>query len=319
MAERDRIARYFAPLTAAEPDAYQLTDDAALLTPPPGQQLVVTTDSVIENIHILSSASPAQYAQKLLRRNLSDLAAMGATPWRYFLNLHTPNNTPDSWFAAFATALAKEQQRFALTLAGGDSTSGGTHFHLTLTCIGLLDSAPLRRNGAMIDDDIYVSGTLGDAALALELLRTTPAAISEADLAYLTARYYTPEPRLALGNALRHLATAAIDISDGLLTDANQVCSTSQIGMTLQRALLPLSQTARAFLSTHETAILTGGDDYELLFTASPTARAMLQSLATTLDLPLTRIGQVTPGASAQLLDTHGNPMRFSSTGFEHR
>ena len=156
MGERTRIAQYFAPLAATEPGSFSLTDDAAVLTLPPGKQLVITTDSVIEGIHVLLAATPQQFAQKLMRRNLSDLAAMGAMPWRYSLNLHTPATLDDAWFAAFTAALAEEQQHFGCVLAGGDSTTGGVLIHATMTCFGLLDAAPLRRHAARVAEDVYV-------------------------------------------------------------------------------------------------------------------------------------------------------------------
>lgn len=307
MAERARIARFFAPLTAGETGAYSLTDDAALLTPP--HPIVVTTDSVIAGIHVLADASPEQIATKLMCRNLSDLAAMGATPWRYFLNLHTPA-LPENWFAAFAATLAREQTRFGLVLAGGDSTAGDKVVHATMTCIGLAEHGILLRSKAQVGDDVYVSGTIGDAALGLQLLQQTLATDSAAT-AHLTQRYHSPEPRLTLGTALHGIATAVIDVSDGLLADAAQLAEASQVGIALQRALIPLSDAARAV--THaDTArwqtVLTGGDDYELLFTAPAPLR---EQIATTL--AVTRIGMVTEG-SGVLLD--GTP---AHGGFEHR
>ena len=200
MAERDRIARLFAPLTAEEPGGFNLTDDAAIVTPPPRQKLVVTTDSVIEGIHVLPRATPQQFAQKLVRRNLSDLAAMGATPWRYTLNLHTPRGLNEDWFAAFAAALGAEQTAFGMILIGGDSTSGGDEIHTSMTCFGLIDATPIRRNGARIGNDVYVSGTLGDAAFALSLLQQ-----NQPIDAGIAARYHTPDPRLELAKMLRNI------------------------------------------------------------------------------------------------------------------
>lgn len=312
MAERDRIARYFAPLACGEPGAFGLTDDAALLTPPPGKSLVITTDSVIEGIHVLAHATAQHYAQKLVRRNLSDLAAMGASAWRYTLNLHTPSGLDDGWFAAWADALAQEQELFGCVLAGGDSTSGGSLIHTTATFFGVIDGAPLRRSGAGIGDDVYVSGTLGDAAFALaQLQHQRP--LSDA----LAARYHTPTPRLALGEKLRGLATSAIDISDGLLADAAQLCRASQCGMVLEQQALPLSPT----LQTHPHGYAyaqSGGDDYELLFTAPVTARGTLAELARALALPLTRIGRVTTGEACLLHDAKGTPCAPTETGWEH-
>jgi thiamine-monophosphate kinase len=316
MAERDRIARYFAPLAAGEAGSFHLTDDAAVLAPPAGQSLVITTDSVIESIHVLAQATPQQFAQKLMRRNLSDLAAMGATPWRYTLNLHTPFGLADEWFAAFAATLHSEQRLFNLTLIGGDSTSGGDAIHTTMTCIGLVEGAPLRRSGATQGDDLYVSGTLGDAAYALTLLQQN-APIDDA----LAARYHCPSPRLELGNMLRGVATSAIDISDGLVADIGQICSASTCAARIETSALPLSSHLKnAALSTAQKIqfALSGGDDYELCFTAPTSMAAAIATLSETLQLPLTRIGEITQGHGVEVMDENGATIRLATHGFEH-
>ena len=307
MGERTRIARYFAPLAAAEPGSFSLTDDAAVLTPPAGQHLVITTDSVIEGIHILPGATPQQFASKLMRRNLSDLAAMGATPWRYTLNLHTPAHLAPSWFAEFTATLALEQEHFSLTLVGGDSTSGGDAIHCTMTCFGLSDGAVLRRNGASIGNDIYVSGILGEAAYALSLLQQQQP-VEEA----LAACYHHPEPRLALGTMLRNIATSAIDISDGLLADVEQLCTASNRGANITRELIP----KRAGIDWHFA--LSGGDDYELCFTAPVAQRDAIERIAKELALALTRIGSITKGSGVALQDANGSAIPITRTGYEH-
>jgi thiamine-monophosphate kinase len=314
--ERARIARYFAPLAAGEAGSFQLSDDAAVLSIPAGKQLVITTDSVIESIHVLSGATPQQFAQKLMRRNLSDLAAMGATPWCYSLNLHTPRGLNEEWFALFATTLGGEQAQFGLTLIGGDSTSGQSPIHTTLTCYGLIDGTPLRRNGAQIGDDIYVSGSLGGASYALHLLQHHQP-ISDA----LAARYHRPEPRLQLGSMLRGIAHAALDISDGLLADLGQLCEASRCAARITRETLPLEATLATHINRDPSLwnhALAGGDDYELLFTAAPEQRARIESIASALQLPLTHIGNVTAGEGITLLDTHGNRLPITQTGYEH-
>lgn len=309
MRERDLIATYFAPLTAGEPGSFSLTDDAAQLTPPPGQQLVFTTDSVIEGVHVPLGASPQQMARKLVRRNLSDLAAMGAQPWRYLLNLHLPSACDDAWLAAFAQTLADEQAQFGMVLAGGDTSRGGERAHLTLTCVGLNDGAALTRGGAMEGDDIYVSGTLGDAALGLAMLqqKITPHA-------HCLDRYDTPQPRLALGRALRGIAQACMDISDGLLLDMARLCATSQVGATLQRELLPLSHAAQqlADMPGFWDYVLSGGDDYELLFTAPQSARETLR------EMHVQRIGSVVSGSAVRVLNGDGTDVTPDAKGWEY-
>lgn len=317
MNEHARIARYFAPLTVGEVGSFGLTDDAAVLTVPAGKQLVITTDSVIEQLHVMGGATPAQFAQKLMRRNLSDLAAMGATPWRYSLNLHTPTGLDDDWFAQFCTTLAQEQATFGLTLIGGDSTSGTGPIHTTMTCMGLIDGPALRRHSANIGDAIYVSGTLGSAAFALHQLQQNLPISAE-----LANRYHCPEPRLALGAALRGIATSGLDGSDGLLADITQLVTASAVGATVYRDALPLEETLRAVFALDETAwrfALSGGDDYELIFTAPPSAHGTLQTLAQTLTLPITRIGEITADSVLTLLDEDGNALPIPSRGWEHR
>jgi thiamine-monophosphate kinase len=321
MTEHTRIARYFAPLAAGEPGSFALTDDAALLTPPAGTQLVITTDSVIEGIHVLPATSPQHFAQKLMRRNLSDLAAMGATPWRYTLNLHTPRRLAEDWFEAFASTLAAEQTVFGLTLVGGDSTSGAANapIHSSLTCFGLISSAPLRRNGAQAGDDLYVSGTIGDAALGVRLLTThrSPLTIHQP----LITRYHTPTPRLALGTALVGIASAALDISDGLLADITQLCNASGVGARIARDAIPHSPELQHLLHTNDSIwndILGGGDDYELAFTAPRAAREAIDALAHELMLPLTRIGEITAEKNVSLVDDAGKKIAITRAGWQH-
>lgn len=314
MAEQARIAQLFAPLSVGVSGSFSLTDDAAVLDVPPGKQLVITTDSVIEGIHVMNTASPEQFAQKLVRRNLSDLAAMGATPWRYFLNLHSSGFVRKEWVAVFARTLAEEQALFDMALAGGDSSSGGDRVHTTMTCLGLLEGPPLLRSTARVGDAVFVSGTIGDAALGLRILQHQLHA--PAVEAHLLMRYHRPEPRLALGQQLIGLATSCIDISDGLLGDAQHIAQASGVGLALETTAIPLSDAARQVVTDQPDLFLTllgGGDDYELLFTAPPTMQTRLATLSEALALPLTRIGTVVVGNGLTL---DGKPI--TPRGYEH-
>jgi thiamine-monophosphate kinase len=320
MREGDIIA-LFAPLAAEETGAFGLRDDAACLHPPADQQLVITTDSVIEGVHVLAGATPQQCAAKLLRRNLSDLAAMGATPWRYTLNLHAPRELDDDWFVQFAQALQREQAQFAITLAGGDTTRGGERVHLTLTALGLVAGAPLTRSGARAGDTLYASGTIGDAALGLAMLQADAVALGP-----WVERYHYPRPRIALGKALHGIATAALDCSDGLLKDVARLCAASGMGVELQRDAVPLSTDSAALIANAPGTeardaiwqmILGGGDDYELLFTAPPSAAGDLQNIARFLQLPLTPIGTVSAQAGCYYRSESGLHA-FGHEGWEH-
>lgn len=322
MREREIIATYFVPLAAGEAGSYSLNDDAAVLGVTKGSKLVLTTDSVIESVHVLPDATPEQYAVKLMRRNLSDLAAMGAAPWRYLLNVRVPAGTDTDWFARFTATLKREQEQFKLVLAGGDTTIGGDAIHLTLTMLGLTDKDALLRSGAQAGDDVYVSGTIGDAALGLAMLQ----ADSTADGTWIE-RYHTPQPRLALGQSLRGVATAAIDVSDGLLKDLASLCSTSHVGCELILTDVPVSEHTQRLLDAapNEEAratiwhmIATGGDDYELVFTAPESARTDLQEMARFLAVPLTRIGVVTGERTLRYSDAIGQTMFGEESGFSY-
>lgn len=282
MREHERIAAFFAPLSAGEPGAFNLQDDAALLDIPVGQKLVVTTDSVIERIHLPDGTTAEQFAHKLIRRNLSDLAAMGATPWRYFLNVSVPQSTPLEWFEQFSLTLSELQKQFGMVLSGGDST-GGNCIHLTATLLGLVKT-PLNRAGAKVGDGVYVTGRIGDAAMALWNLRGSKPE--------LLNRYYRPEPRLSVGQKLHGLATACIDVSDGLIQDLAHLCDASGVGATIDVAKIPFSPGGDI-----ET-MLTGGDDYELLFTSPKEPKGF--------DVPIARIGTIETDEGVRVLGYDG-------------
>ena len=251
----------------APPAALQLEDDAALLDPPAGMTLVLTKDAMVAGVHFLADDPPGEIAQKLLRVNLSDLAAMGAAPVGYLLALARAKALTDDWLAEFCAGLAADQRTFGIGLLGGDTVSTPGPLTLSLTALGEVPKGQaLRRRGARPGDDLWVSGALGDAALGLLVLQgklEPPVAARH----HLIERYRLPQPRLALGQALRGLAHAAIDISDGLLADLGHILETSGIGAELWADQLPLSAAARELPGARDAA-LAGGDDYELLFTA---------------------------------------------------
>ena len=321
MREHDRIATFFAPLSRAEPGSFSLTNDAAVLTPPHGMQLVITTDSVIESIHVPIAASPQHMARKLMRRNLSDIAAMGAKPWRYLLNIHTPSSVGDAWFEACATTFREEQEHYGLTLIGGDTTSGDGVVHLGMTAIGLIDGAPLPRDGAQVGDMVYVSGTIGDAALGLAILQHQLTDSADAATRHFLARYEAPEPRLSLGEALRGLAHAVLDCSDGLVADAAKLAAASGVGMTIRADSIPLSSHATAFVKATpqlHSLLLNGGDDYELIFTAPHHVSPAIEKLAARLALPLTAIGECTHAAGVRVVNSEGAALALTRSGYEH-
>ena len=221
--EFDLIARYFAPLAAGEAGAFGLTDDAAVLTPSPGWATVTTADAMVAGVHFLPEDPPDLIARKLLRVNLSDLAAMGARPRAYLLTTAFPAAIDDAWLAAFTEGLAADQAEFGIHLLGGDTVSTPGPLTLSLMALGeARDGAVLRRSGAKPGDTVYVTGTIGDAALGLDSLRGHLSGLGPRQAEYLAGRYRLPQPRMACGPRLLGLAHAALDVSDGLVGDLDQ-------------------------------------------------------------------------------------------------
>lgn len=295
--EFDLISRYFAPLAAAKPGALGLLDDAAVLEPEPGQRLVVTTDSLVAGIHFPTDEDPRHVAARVLGVNLSDLAAMGAMPWAYTLSVAWPKDWDPGWVEGFAEELGRQQERYGLHLVGGDTVSTPGPLTLCLTAFGsVAEDAELRRSSARADDDIYVSGTIGDAALGLKVLQDGIEGLSPDHVEALVDRYRRPRPRLELGRRLHGLAHGVIDLSDGLVADLGHVARTSGCLATIDASRVPLSDASRATIALEPGLLklaLTGGDDYELLFTAPSSAASDVETLARELDLPLSAIGKI--------------------------
>jgi len=281
------IAEHFSPL--AGEGALNLADDAALLTPPPNRELVLCADAIVEGVHFLPNDPPELVARKLLRVNLSDLAAMGATPLGYLLTVSVPRASEKTWFAGFASGLAADQAEFGLHLLGGDTTSTPGPISLSATLIGhVAPGTALRRTGAEPGDGLWVTGTIGDAALGLLALQGE----LPDPTGHLAARYHLPRPRLGL--RLHGIAHAAIDISDGLLQDAAHLCRAKGLAAEIDPAAIPLSPAARA--ADRLKTCLTGGDDYELLVAVPPAQVPALLAEAARCAIPITQIGIFRPG-----------------------
>jgi thiamine-monophosphate kinase len=314
-AEFALIARHFRPL--AGPGALDLSDDAALLDPPPGKQLVLAADAMVAGVHFLPDDPPETIGRKLLRVNLSDLAAMGAAPLGYLMTCGFAKGTSDAWIAAFVAGLAQDQAEFGLTVLGGDTvvTPGPASFSLTI--LGTVaPGQALRRQGARPGDEVWVSGTIGDGALGLLALtgRLPPDP-------HLADRYRLPRPRLALGQALAGIARAAMDVSDGLVQDLGHLARAAGCGAEIRAEAVPLSEAARAVLSgdpAQLTRILGGGDDYELLFAAGPEDAARILAAGAATQTPVTRIGRFLDGAGVMVLDASGKPLDLPAAGWSH-
>ena len=337
MGEFELIERFFnrnqaatpAPTAPEAPDSIALGigDDCALLQPAPGMQLAVSTDLLVEGRHFFADVDPAALGHKALAVNLSDLAAMGAEPLAFTLALALPPERAqdEAWLAARAQGLFALADAHGCALVGGDTTAGP----LTL-CITVFGQVPaghaLRRDGARAGDDLWVSGTLGDARLALAALRGEIDLPAEA-LAQARQRLERPTPRLALGTALRGIAHSAIDVSDGLAGDLGHILKASQVGAVIKVADASRLIAARALLASAEgpfglksllSFILTGGDDYELAFTAPPAARAAVQAAAQRAATPVTRIGRIEAEPGLRLIDAHGRATPLAARAFDH-
>jgi thiamine-monophosphate kinase len=313
--EFDVIARHF---TRPAPNAVLgVGDDSALVQLSRGMELAISVDTMVSGTHFFPDVDPENLGHKALAVNLSDMAAMGAMPYWAMLALTLPKVDHD-WLAAFAKGFFDLAEEFGVTLIGGDTTRGP--LTLTVTIMGEVPAgASLRRSGAKAGNDIWVSGHLGDAALAVAH-RHGKLQLDEADYREAVMRLYEPTPRVALGQALRGLASAAIDISDGLLADVGHICKLSKVGAVVELAALPLSPIAAKHIASDagRNAVIAGGDDYELCFTANPNSREVLMDLSKMLGVPLTRIGQLKRGKGVSLVGSDGKPVKIDGRGYDH-
>ncbi len=311
-AEFALIARHFKPL--AGPGALGLADDAAVLAPPPGRDLVLTADAMVAGVHFLPDDSPGDIARKLLRTNLSDLAAMGATPLGYLLTVSVPRGTPDAWFAAFAAGLARDQAEFAISLLGGDTTSTPGPVSVSLTALGTVaPGEAIRRSGARPGDGLYVTGTIGDGALGLLAAQGK----LPDPTGWLADRYRLPRPRIAI--ARYGLVHAAMDVSDGLVQDVSHLCRASGCGAAIMALDVPRSDAARAAGDEFLPLCLTGGDDYELAMAIPHSSETAFVGHAAACGVPVTRIGEFVAGAPAvRVASADGGEMLLARGGWSH-
>lgn len=316
--EFEIIAELLAPLGDGDPRALGFRDDAAVLPPRPGADTVMSTDTMVAGIHFPAGEEPETVARRLLRVNLSDLAAMAAMPDAYLLNLALPGGLGESWIEGFARGLCIDQERFAVTLLGGDITRTEGPATLSITMIGEIPAGQaVTRAGAAPGDLVMVSGTVGDAVLGL---RATEEGTADRD--FLIRRYLLPEPRLALGRSLRGIATAMADVSDGLVADLGHVCAASGAGARIGIARVPVSEAAAAMCRERgidRTVLVTGGDDYELVFTVAAGNRENALAAGGNTGVDVTEIGTIVAGAAGVVLvDADGRPVEVASSGWRH-
>jgi thiamine-monophosphate kinase len=313
--EFDLIARYFT--RPARHATLAVGDDAALIEATPGRQLAITTDSMVAGTHFFLDTEARPLGHKSLAVNLSDLAAMGAHP-RFALLALTLPNADERWLGEFADGFFRLAESFDVELIGGDTTRGP--LSITITALGeVVPGKALTRGGARVGDQVWVSGVLGDAALAVLHLKGE-LRLKGPDLAHCMKRLHMPTPRVRLGEALAGLATAAIDISDGLVADLGHICERSSVGVEIEYAAVPCAPEVSPLrhVGLVLDAVLAGGDDYELAFTAPPNAEREVLIAASRSDAAVTRIGRIVPGSGVTVRDESGRTIQLSHAGFDH-
>ena len=323
--EFSRIKKFFRPLTSQRMGAMELLDDAALVPTKKMDSIVVSTDALVEKIHFHSNERADFIARKALRTNLSDLASMGSKPFAYNLALIIGKKKSiniDQWLKLFSKGLAVDQKKFGVELIGGDTV---TSFGPTSICISIFGTpnpkGSLLRRGAKVGDGIFVSGTIGDAALGLTLRGNRSLSCLSKENSYCISRYRIPRPRIDLGLALGEVASAAMDISDGLFQDLSHLCGASNVGGIVHANKIPLSKEVRTFLKENKFSIeqvITGGDDYELIFTAPVTKEKSILNMARVTKTRITRIGTVQSGGGISIFDKNGDIIPVSKAGYSH-
>jgi thiamine-monophosphate kinase len=320
--EFELVAQIFAPLARDAHGAFGLTDDVALLAPKPGDEIVLKTDSLVEGVHFRRDDPPATVGQKALRRALSDLAAKGAAPVAYLLAIALPEWIDTGWLEEFACGLSRDQTELGVSLHGGETNATPGPLTITVTAVGALPAGMLiRRIGAEPGDTVFVTGTIGDAGAGLAMLAGRTAAIAGAARDFLISRYRRPSPRLALGLALRGIAHASIDVSDGLVADLGHVADVSGVRIEIDSAAIPLSDALRQCCGAEREARIlaaTAGDDYEIAFTAPPGAESPIRAFGRKTGTGVTPIGRVVKGRGTFLLDETGLEIPLERRGYTH-
>jgi thiamine-monophosphate kinase len=322
ISEDDLIARFFAPIAGR--GGLGLRDDAALVAIGADEELVITSDALAAGVHFFAVDPPESIARKALRVNLSDLAAKGAQPAGFLLSLALPRDWREDWLTKFAAAMAQDARLYACPLLGGDTIRSPDALFISITAFGTVPRGKMvRREGARAGDHIYVSGTIGDAAAGLMLRKSAwdkPLDLGARE--FLLERYLHPQPRVALAPILRAHASAAMDISDGLVGDLGKMLQVSGASARIELSRIPFSEAARAVLAAEPNLrerLLTGGDDYEVLCTVPAHSADSFEGQTRAAGVPVTRIGDVTEGSRPPAFhDCEGRPVSFAGGSFSH-
>lgn len=320
--EFDLIEELFVPLAKLHAGADGLKDDCATLSVRHGFEALYTMDTLVEGVHFFKDDPANLIAKKLLRVSLSDLAASGGIPKGYLLALSLPADISHEWLQLFAAGFSEDQAKYNVTMLGGDTTSTSGPLTLSLTAIGEVPSGEaVRRSGAVVGDDIYVSGVVGDAAIALRLFEKMGRETAEIEFPAICDGYILPEPRTTLGPSIIGIASACIDISDGLYADLGHICEASGVGATVFQSHIPLSDSAANILDKYQEywqAVFGGGDDYELLFSAAPNKREVVQGVSEMIGVPIARIGKIISNKDISILDSQDKRLNVENTGWKH-
>jgi thiamine-monophosphate kinase len=320
-AEDQLISRFFKPL-ASHPGALGLADDAAFLTPPPGCDLVLKADAIVGGVHFFPDDTAQTVAGKALRVNLSDLAAKGARPLGFLLSLVIPKNIGEDWLAGFAEGLRADAVLFGCPLFGGDTDRTPGPITISIAMLGSVpEGTMVRRSGAKPGDRVFVSGTIGDAALGVMVRGGKIEKLSEPLRKHLLSRYLLPQPRNALAETVRTHASAAMDVSDGFIGDFTKLCRVSDVGAEIEIARIPVSDAAKAVIagdsSMLETA-MTGGDDYEIVCTVPAAKADSFRAAAKAAQVAVTEVGEVKAGKGTRFLGADGHALNFKRASYSH-
>ena len=322
MSPEDRlIARFFKPL-ATHPGALGLSDDAAFLTPPAGFDLVLTTDAIVGGVHFFPEDAADTVAGRALRVNLSDLAAKGARPLGFLLSLALPREIGEQWLEGFAQGLRADADLFGCPLFGGDTDRTPGPIVVSIAMFGTVpEGTMVRRAGAKAGDRVFVTGTIGDAALGVMMRNGKRWKLDEPQRQHLLSRYLVPQPRNALAEAVRIHASAGMDISDGLAGDFGKLCRVSGVAADVDVARVPLSEAARAVIAANPDAVesvLTGGDDYEIICTVPPAKAGSFQAAAGAANVAVSEIGEIKAGEGTRFIAADGRALTFKRASFSH-
>ncbi|MSP33284.1 MAG: thiamine-phosphate kinase [Rickettsiales bacterium] len=325
IAEFSIIDEFFKPLTNSVAAAQNLADDVAKISLKKGEDLVISKDMIVEDVHFLRKDGGFKIASKLLRSNLSDIAAAGAKPIYYMLGFSKDNKMDKSFFTEFARGLKESQDEFGISLIGGDTVKTSSKLFFSITILGIVKENQnlLRKNGKK-DDIVFVSGNIGDAAIGLMLARGSKLDLIADEKKYFLARHFFPTPRIKLGQSLasQNLSHCAIDVSDGLLADLQHICEESNLSAFIYQSRIPLTITKKTLpKSISPLDLISAGDDYELIFTAKKSAEKKILRLAKTLKIKITAIGYLknaTKKPTVTILDNSDKPINFSKYGYQH-